>query len=204
MIQKLHFFASLTHCTSASTSVTSVCCCVPTWICLGMFEVCITSDSCNALGVIGNIQFWYNYRQEPSMVYAMTDGTAKALAYSGVAMGLVLKGVPLMMSKYYKVNDQETIDDNDDTIWLSNQGSLALFHDCCPTQPKRRCSWCQHILCRHLNNDDWETLNIDFDLSMRMAGCFHLARLELIDIPLQCLPCTLRGITLGAFRTVLQ
>lgn len=138
------------------------------------------------------------------MVYAMTAGTAKALTYSGEAMGLVLKGTLLMMSKYYKVNDQETIDDNNDTILQSYQGLLVLFPDRCPIKSKQTTLLMLTHSSPHLNNDDWEKLNVDLDLSTRIAGCFHMAWLELVDIPLQCLPCTLGGITLGAFQTVLQ
>ncbi|KAL7516105.1 hypothetical protein ACHAWX_001159 [Stephanocyclus meneghinianus] len=141
------------------------------------------------------------YRQDDAMVYATTDGTAKALACSGVATGLVLKGAPLVMSKYHKVNDQENIDDNDDTRWLSDQGLLALRPRLLPQTTKKDDAT---SFAGIENNDDWETLNVDFDLSTRMAGCFHLTRLELVDIPLQCLPCTRGGITLRALRTVLQ
>ncbi|KAL3782506.1 hypothetical protein HJC23_013435 [Cyclotella cryptica] len=143
--------------------------------------------------------------QEDTMNYATTDGAVKALAYSGLATGLVLKGAPPMMPTHNKMNEEEIIDDNDDTRWLSDRGLLALRPRLLPHATKTddvpdvstSITGIQH-------NDDWETLDVDLDLTARMAGCFHLTRLELVDIPLQSSPCARGGITLGALRALLQ
>ena len=134
------------------------------------------------------------YEDEESIMYATTDGVTKALVYSGVATGLVLKGAPLVQSHYFRSKECKGIEENDiiDTRWLSDEGLLAL---------------CPRLLPQALSsdayNDDWETLDVDLDLTRRMAGCFHLKRLELVDIPL-CSESMQGGISLEALRHVLQ
>ena len=51
--------------------------------------------------------------------------------------------------------------------------------------------------------DDWESLDYDMGLNSRMMGCFHLRRLELIDIPL-ARSGGKGGIAVMALRTVLR
>lgn len=127
-------------------------------------------------------------------MYATTDGVVKALVQSGIATGLVLKGAPLLQDELLNEDGSIKQKDDDDTRWLSDQGLLALCPRLLP----------QNDVSDDAYNDDWETLDVDLDLTARMAGCFHLKRLELIDIPVQCLASAEGGITLGALRKVLQ
>ena len=130
-------------------------------------------------------------RNREETIYATTDGVVKALVHSGLASGLVLKGAPLVCT-----NDVDTIEvENDkiDTRWLSDHGLLALCPRLLP----------QMNVSNDAYNDDWETLDVDLDLTSRMAGCFHLKRLELIDIPL-CKIAAQGGISLRALRHVFQ
>lgn len=124
--------------------------------------------------------------------FSTTDGVVKALVHSGVATGLVLKGAPLVSTTYFDCNEEHEYV-NPDTSWLSDDGLLAL----CP----RLLS--QVDVTGDSYNDNWETLDVDLDLNRRMAGCLHLSRLELIDIPLHSAS-SQRGISLGALRHVLQ
>ena len=129
-------------------------------------------------------------QEKDDATYATTDGVVKALVHSGVATGLVLKGAPLV---HYQSNTEIVIDENEDvdTRWLSDQGLLAL----CPRLlPQTNASAYCH---------DWETLDVDLDLTARMAGCFHLRRLELIDIPISTTYAH-GGVTLDALRHVFQ
>jgi hypothetical protein len=53
---------------------------------------------------------------------------------------------------------------------------------------------------------DWEAIDFDMGLNSRMSGCFHLKRLELIDIPLRR-PASSSysgGISIRALKTVLR
>ena len=131
-----------------------------------------------------------NTNQEDDAIYATTDGVVKALVHSGVATSLVLKGAPLV---HYQSNAENSIEENDDIDirWLSDQGLMAL----CPRLlPQTNASaYC----------NDWEMLDVDLDLTARMAGCFHLRRLELIDIPIATTH-AYGGITLDTLRHVLQ
>ena len=134
-------------------------------------------------------------QDDESIMYAATDGVIKALVYSGVATALVLKGAPLEQTYSFQSNkEREDIEESDniDTRWLSNEGLLAL----CPRLLPQ-------ALSNNAYNDDWETLDVDLDLTARMAGCFHLKQLELVDIPL-CSESMQGGISLGALRHVLQ
>jgi hypothetical protein len=132
---------------------------------------------------------------ENEATFATTDGVVKALVHSGVATGLVLKGAPLAIPDDCQLNGGEGYEENDnlDTRWLSNQGLLALCPRLLP----------QMDVSPDAYNDDWETLDVDLDLTARMAGCLHLRCLELIDIPL-CSPMAQGGITLVTLRHVLQ
>ncbi|KAL9184249.1 hypothetical protein ACHAXT_002335 [Thalassiosira profunda] len=141
-------------------------------------------------------------------IFATTDGAVKALVHSGVATGLVLRGAPLVPF------DTDTICEkamnNDDTRWLGDDGLVSI----CPrllsaddeggmgarynppkTQDDESSGSCNH----------WESLDFDMGLNSRMAGCFYLKRLELIDIPLMQRgePST-GGISLEALRTALR
>jgi hypothetical protein len=133
---------------------------------------------------------------EDEAIYATTDGVVRALVHSGVATGLVLKGAPLLQTDDLEHIEEDSIQDNDedmDTRWLSDEGLLALCPRLLP----------QINVSGRAFHDDWETLDVDLDLTSRLAGCFHLTRLELIDIPLRALSAK-GGVTLGALRHVLQ
>ncbi|KAL3775633.1 hypothetical protein ACHAWO_001900 [Cyclotella atomus] len=133
---------------------------------------------------------------EDEAIYATTDGVVKALVHSGVATRLVLKGAPLVQTNDFEHDEEESIQDTDDDVdtrWLSDQGLLALCPRLLP----------QSNLSGDAFHDDWETLDVDLDLTSRLAGCFHLTRLELIDIPLGSSSAQ-GGVTLGALRHALQ
>jgi hypothetical protein len=195
--------------------------------------------------------------------FPTTDGAVRALARSGVATGLVLRGAPLPPHPLDEEDDEDDDEDDDDDAtkvweedegddgdarWLSDDGLLAL----CPRISPARCDHrgvpppddrdgAPHREGRagdrggapssggdrdgpssspprddddddDVDNDDWESLDFDAGLDPCMSGCFHLRRLELIDIPLaSSSPSTSAsrrraggGISVRALRAVLR
>jgi len=161
--------------------------------------------------------------------FATTDGAVKALVRSGTATGLVVRGAPLLLPVRGEdgANDngreeEEDYGDDDDTRWLSDDGLLSL----CPRIRDNTSNIASSGIvdgCNGNDDDDidgdedhWETLDFDTGLNSRMAGCFHLKRLELIDVPLRRRQRQQQhgssspswsyssGISLGALRTVLR
>jgi len=145
----------------------------------------------------------------------ITDGVLRALVHSGTATGLVLKGGGKDSLGFETTMKEE--DDGDDSRWLSDNGLLSL----CPRfAPVVRTDTNSLFDCNKYNrdprddcddgsscdDDDWETLDYDMGLNSRMVGCFHLKRLELIDIPLQSTasPSVSEGISILALRTILR
>ena len=139
--------------------------------------------------------------------FATTDGSVKALVNSGVATGLVLTGAPLSFDDII-LNEEE--DDNkidDDTRLLSDSGLLSLCPRILPTE-----NYNTSACISDGDNDnssqegDWEQIDFDMGLNSRMTGCFHLKRLELINIPLRPYESTSHsgGISIQALRSVLK
>jgi len=147
-----------------------------------------------------------------------TDGIVKAFAHAGAVNGLVLRGP---MREAYD-HDEER--DDSTTHYLTDEGLLSL----CPRLlPAVECPTQNFVHGRVQDNgnksddgdevdsnedddsvDDWEKLDVDSDLTSRMAGCFHLKRLELIDLPLAPIHNAsdkrISGISLGALRQVFK
>ena len=151
-----------------------------------------------------------NNPSDNDMLFATTDGIAKALAHSGVLSEVVLRGAPLP-----SLND-ETIDENyedecnDDARWLGDSGILSLCPKILPTENIDEASLSRDYgsdTSSH-EHDDWEKIDFDIGLNTRMMGCFYLKRLELIDIPLRQYnsgESHLRGgISIQALREVLR
>jgi len=142
-----------------------------------------------------------------SAMFAMTDGALKSMVISGLATGLVLRGAPLPPLNDEGGIDEDDNDGNDDTRWLSDDGLLSLCPRISPMSGDED-PGCNHRT--YSNEDDdsshdhWETL--DFDMGLKTAGCFHLKRLELIDIPLRRRGASAGsgGISLQALRSVLR
>ena len=118
----------------------------------------------------------------------ITDGVLKSLVYSGVASKLVLRGMESPFDDEYDRNDE------DDVYLLSDEGLLSI---------------CPRIY--PFNNDDenddsscdnWETVAH----GIVTVGCYHLTRLELIDIPLNVSRSATSsgGISIDALRSVLK
>jgi len=142
--------------------------------------------------------------------YHPTDGVVKALAHSGVLSEVVLRGAPLpSLSDGTSDHDEEEC--NDDARWLGDSGILSLCPKILPTENidgdispsiDYDSDTSSH------EHDDWERIDFDIGLNTRMTGCFHLKRLELIDIPLRQYSSGeshLRGgISIQALREVLR
>jgi len=119
--------------------------------------------------------------------YHPTDGVVKALAHSGVLSEVVLRGAPLP-SLSDETSDHDKDECNDDARWLGDSGILSLCPRILPTENidgdispsiDYDSDTSSH------EHDDWERIDFDIGLNTRMTGCFHLKRLELIDIPLR-------------------
>jgi len=142
-------------------------------------------------------------------MFATTDGAVKAMVHSGAATGLVLRGAPL-----YPLNDNsksQKDETDDDTRWLSDNGLLSLCPRILPISIDSDGDTGSNRNLPSNEDDDssqdhWESLDFDMGLNSRMAGCFHLKRLELIDIPLQRETSSFSsgGISLQALRAVLR
>ena len=132
---------------------------------------------------------WSSDKRNNDNMIATTDGTVKALVHSGVATSLVLRGAPIPSLSDMDMNDdtiQNEEEEDDDTKWLSDNGLLAL----CPRILSTNNAEADEDNERSDEDDDssrehWESIDFDLDLNSRMTGCFHLQRLELIDIPLR-------------------
>ena len=114
-----------------------------------------------------------------------TDGSVKALAGAGMAEGLALRG-----GLAATASEEDT---DEDARPLTDEGLLSL----CPRMQAQQDSMLKSRgLC-------WET--IDFDLAIRRSGCFHLRRLELVDVPLRNpFSADVGGVSLSALRRVLR
>jgi hypothetical protein len=140
-------------------------------------------------------------------VFPTTDGVVKALVHSGLATGLSLRGSPLLpLAVNISSGKEGTEEEEDDTRWLSDRGLLALRPRLLPQNEHSQLNTERESSTDDEDNDEdcWEELDVDFDLTARMVGCFHLKRLELIDIPLYCPQSTQGGVSLGALRSIIQ
>ena len=171
----------------------------------------LKSVNCNVLEELSislaasDWSFEGNQDDGATTLYATTDGVVKALVDSGVATGLVIRGAPLISSDENNLMNEE---DEDDIRWLSDEGLLSLCPRILPNDEDAK----SDFICNNNSNtddcdddscsDDWETIDFDTGLNSRMAGCFHLKRLELIDIPL-CQHGT-SGVSLPALRRVFK
>jgi hypothetical protein len=126
-----------------------------------------------------------------SPIMTMTNGVVKAIMYSGVATGIVLRG-SIDGGEGGASHHHDIMYDNDDDKCLSDEGLLSLCPRILPSN---------HPCGNYDGNDDdnvssnrseedqhssWEEWEIHdfYGLNSRMLGCFHLKRLELIDVPL--------------------
>ena len=143
----------------------------------------------------------------------ITDGAVRALVHSGTATGLVLRsGKHSLLNTMMKEVNEKDDGDDDDSRWLSDNGLRSLCPRFAPDsslvcnnyEQNSRDNADECSLCDDTN--DWETLDYDMGLNSRMLGCFHLKRLELIDIPLRSTssPSISEGISIVALRTVLR
>jgi len=107
-----------------------------------------------------------NSSSDNDMLFATTDGVAKALALSGVLSELVLRGAPLpSLSDASMGSEDDGGDINDDARWLGDNGLLSLCPRILPTEntdvdisPSRDYG---SDTSSH-EYDDWE--KIDFDI----------------------------------------
>ena len=140
-----------------------------------------------------------------------SDGVVKAFVHSGSATGLVLKGVSSSPLDVIEKSVEEVSKERE-TKYLTDEGLLSLCPRLLPVDDRMSgdCSHEEDDNCGYGSSDDWESLDVDSDLTTRMVGCFHLKRLELIDIPLIKYPASEKtatsssGISLGALRTVFR
>jgi hypothetical protein len=150
----------------------------------------------------------------------ISDGVVRALVHSGTATKLVFRSGKKhsLFDTMMKEDDENDDGEDDDSRLLSDNGLLSL----CPRFAPDTYLVCHNYeqksrdiddddddndssLC---NDNDWETLDYDMGLNSRMLGCFHLKRLELVDILLQssttASSSNLVGISIVALRTVLR
>ncbi|KAL7466764.1 hypothetical protein ACHAXS_007045 [Conticribra weissflogii] len=150
----------------------------------------------------------------------ISDGIVKAFAHAGSMNGLVLRGPMRGAYDHDDEGEKSTIQ------YMTDEGLLSL----CPRLlPSVECPTQNSLLGRVQENDnkffdvhaedsnddddddsvdDWEKLDVESDLTSRMAGCFHLKRLELIHLPLAPTLTTsdkhIPGISLRALRQVFK
>lgn len=137
----------------------------------------------------------------------ISDGALRALVHSGTATRLVLRSMNHSLFDTIIKEEAEKDDGEDDSRLLSDNGLLSL----CPRFAPDSSLVCNNYEQNSRDNDDdynnWEMLDYDMGLNSRMLGCFHLKRLELIDIPLQSTTASWSisvGISIVALRTVLR
>lgn len=141
-----------------------------------------------------------NHENNPeNALYATTDGVVKALVNSGVATELVLRGAPVSSVQAFAKNEEG--EEDEDTRLFSDDGLLSL----CPRILAADCDRNSTYPFKDdesSDDDDWEDVDFDIGLNSRLAGCFHLTRLELIDVPLQTR--NMGGVSIEALRAVLR
>ncbi len=186
---------------------------------LSELTIALASANSTTTNILGEEEedYWYS---------SITNGVVRAIMYSGVATGIVVRGgsFGLPPPYVYSVNDMEgsaedtsTVYQNGDGKWLNDDGLLSLCPRILPANKSGRYA-------RNADDDDvvssssaeedhssweqWEIHDFDMGLNSRMLGCFHLKRLELIDVPLMqdmsTSKCPGGGITIQALWTLLR
>lgn len=141
----------------------------------------------------------------------MTNGVVRAIMYSGMATGMVVRG-----GGWTPHCNLDMSAEDEDMKWLSDDGLLSLCPRILPVGHSRNNALdhdddvSNSSESNHSSWEHWEVTDFDIGLNSRMLGCFHLKRLELIDIPLMHdmstspSPSSSGGITVQALWTLLR